>query len=120
MGSKQVRRLVGFGSYTFNTAEGGGMSSTFARHTVTAGLAALKPVGIRGEIGVGLSWMEAHEDVSLPIGDLRNQTGGEVYWKLLLTPDLWVTPGLQFIWNPAFNPDATFVAVPQLKFRLFF
>ena len=120
MGSKQRGRLVGFGSYTFNTAEGGGFSSTFARHTVTGGLALLKPAGIRGELGVGLSWMEALEDVTTPIGGLRNQTGGEVYWKLLLLPDFWITPGFQFIWNPAFNPDTDFVAAPQLKFRLFF
>jgi len=120
LGSKQRRRLVGFGSYTFNTAEGGGFSVTFARHTVTAGLAVLKPAGIRGEVGVGISWMGALEDVSLPTGDLRDQTGGEVYWKLLLTPDFWITPGLQFIWNPAFNQGTDFVAVPQLKFRLFF
>ncbi len=94
---------------------------SLARHTVTGGLAVLKPAGIRGEVGVGLSWMDAFEDVTLPvIGDLRNQFGSEVYWKLLLTPDLWITPGVQFVWNPAFNPDADFVAVPQLKFRLFF
>ncbi len=121
LGSKQVGRLVGFGSYTFNTAEGGGFSLSFARHTVTGGLAVLKPAGIRGEVGVGLSWMDAFEDVTLPvIGDLRNQFGSEVYWKLLLMPDLWITPGVQFVWNPAFNPAADFVAVPQLKFRLFF
>jgi len=121
LGSKQRRRLVGFGSYTFNTAEGGGFSVTLARHTVTAGLAVLKPAGIRGEVGVGMAWMGALEDLSLPgLGELKNQTGGEVYWKLLLTPDLWITPGMQFVWNPALNPDADFVAIPQIKFRLFF
>jgi len=30
-------RWVGFGSYTFNAAEGGGITGTFSKHTVTAG-----------------------------------------------------------------------------------
>jgi len=56
-------------------------------HAVNAGAAMLKPLGIRGEAGLGVSWAE-------PINDaLRDQYGGEVYWKILLTPDLWLTPG---------------------------
>jgi carbohydrate-selective porin OprB len=50
---------------------------------------------------------------------LRNQYGGELYWKLLLTPDLWITPGLQFIVDPSLNPQEDFVAIAQLKLRLF-
>ena len=30
-------RWVGFGSYTFNAAQGGGVTGTFSKHTVTAG-----------------------------------------------------------------------------------
>jgi carbohydrate-selective porin OprB len=53
-------------------------------------------------------------------GALRDQYGGELYWKLLLTPDLWVTPGVQFIVDPSFNPNEDFVVIGQFKFRLFF
>ena len=113
MGSKQWDRLVGFGSYTFNTAEGGGSSLSLARHTVTAGVAVLKPGGIGGELGVGTAWMDPLD------GALRSQFGGEVYWKLLLTPNFWITPGAQLIWNPSLNPETGFVAVGQVKFRLF-
>lgn len=114
LGSKQWGQVVGFGSYTYNTAEGGGFGFTFARHTATAGVAYLKPVGVRGEIGFGATWAD-------PInGDLRDQYGGELYWKMLLTPDLWITPGMQVIVNPSFNPDVDTIFVAQFKFRLFF
>jgi len=114
LGSKQWGKVVGFGSYTYNTAEGGGFGVTFARHTATAGAAYLKPLGVRGEIGFGAIWMR-------PINDnLRDQYGGELYWKMLLTPDLWITPGMQLILDPSFNPDADAIFVAQFKFRLFF
>ncbi len=114
LGSKQMERVVVFGSYTYNTAEGGGFGVTFARHTVTAGVALLKPAGIRGEAALGLAWKDPIDPA------LRDQFGGEVYWKLLLTPDLWITPGFQFIFNPSFNPTTDFVVIVQFKFRLFF
>lgn len=118
MGSKQHGQWVGFGSYTYNTAEGGATSVGFGRHTVTAGGAYLSPLGIRGEIGTGLVWMEPHPELLGPDIELRNQTGFEAYWKLLVTPNLWVTPGFQFIMNPSLNPSADSVFIPHIKFRL--
>ena len=35
------------------------------------------------------------------------------------SPDLWVTPGVQMIWDPAFNPGTDFVSIFQIKMRLF-
>ena len=113
LGSKQWGRRVGFSSYTYNTAQGGGLGLTFGKHTVTAGAASLKPLGIRGEVGLGATWMDPVDSA------LRDQYGGEVYWKLLLTPDLWVTPGAQVIFDPAFNPGEDVVAIAQIKARLF-
>jgi len=107
-----VERNLGFASYTYNTAEGGGLGATFARHTVTAGGARLKPLGVRGEVGLGTAWMSPLDDT------LSDQYGGEVYWKILLSPDLWVTPGFQFIFDPAFDPQEDFVGIAQLKLRL--
>ena len=120
LGSKQWGRVVGFGSYTYNTAEGAGIGATLGRHTVTAGGAFLKPLGIRGELGLGFIWMQPVSDPLLATANPRDQYGLEGYWKLLLTPDLWVTPGLQFLFNPSRNFTTDFVAIPQLKFRLFF
>jgi hypothetical protein len=113
LGSKQWGSLVGFGSYTYNTAEGGGLGLTFGEHTVTAGVATLSPFGIKGEIGLGSAWMDP---VNSGLGD---QYGAELYWKLLLTPDLWITPGVQVVVNPAFNPAQDSIAIAQLKLRLF-
>ena len=51
--------------------------------------------------------------------DLDDQWGLEAYWKVLFTPDLWITPGVQMIWDPSLNPNDDFVSIAQIKFRLF-
>lgn len=113
LGEKQLGRWVGFGSYTYNDALGGGLGLTLSRQTVTAGLARQKPLGYRGEAALGLAWAD-------PILDpLDEQYGGELYWKMLVTPDLFVTPGVQAIWNPSLNPAEDFTAIFQVKARLF-
>ncbi len=117
MGSKQRGPWVGFGSYTYNTAEGGSTSVTFGRQTVTAGGVYLSPLGIRGEVGMGMIWMQPHRDL-LPGVTLRNQTGFEAYWRILLTPNLWITPGIQVVFDPSANPDVDVVAIPHIKFRV--
>ena len=114
LGEKQMGRFVGFGSYTYNTSEGGAFGVTFAKHATTAGLAVLKPFGMRGEIGLGTSWAQPKND------NLRSQYGVEGYWKILLTPTLWVTPGVQVIFDPTFNPQQDTVTIGQIKARLFF
>ena len=116
MGTKQKGDWVGFASYTYNTAEGGALA-TFGRQTVTAGAVRLDPFGMKGEFGTGLIWFEPLPDLFTGI-ELRNQTGFEVYWKLLLTPNLWITTGFQFLWNPSLNPTADRVFIPHFKFRL--
>ncbi len=114
LGEKQMGRFVGFGSYTYNTAEGGGFGITVVKHSTTAGLVVLKPFGFRGEIGLGTSWKQ-------PISDrLNSQYGVESYWKLLLLPNLWITPGVQVIFDPTFNPEEDTVTIGQIKARLFF
>lgn len=113
LGEKQKGRWVSFGSYTYNEAEGGGLGLTFAEHTLTAGVSLLNPFDVRGEASIGTVYMTPIDD------NLRDQYGGEVYWKLLVAPDLWVTPGFQFIFDPSFRPDEDFVGIAQLKLRLF-
>jgi hypothetical protein len=114
LGEKQMGRFVGFGSYTYNTAEGGAFGVTFAKHSTTAGFAILKPFGLRGEIGFGTTWSQPRSD------KLDSQYGAEAYWKFLLLPSLWVTPGVQVIFDPTFNPQEDTVTVGQIKARLFF
>ena len=50
--------------------------------------------------------------------DARNQYGTEVYWRILLSPHIWVTPGLQTVIHPTLNPDADIVWIPHVKFRV--
>jgi len=108
---------VEFASYTFNTAEGGGTSVSLGRHTVTAGAAYLEPFGINGEIGTGLIGLQPHKDLVQGI-ELRDQKGFEAYWKILVTPNLWITHGFQYLWDPSFNPTADRLFIPHFKFRL--
>lgn len=54
---------------------------------MTAGAVYLDPLGTKGELGTGLIWFEPLPDLLRGV-DLRNQTGFEAYWKLLLTPNL--------------------------------
>jgi hypothetical protein len=113
-GNKQWGRFVAFGDYAYNTAEGGGLGITNQRQAVSAGAAHVHPLGIRGELALGVSWGD-------PIDDgLRRQSGLEVYWKLLVTPNLWLTPGFQYIVDPTFNPETDSFSIAQLKFSLFF
>ena len=36
----------------------------------------------------------------------------------LLTQNIWITPGLQFVVDPARNFENDFIAIPHLKFRV--
>ena len=121
-GSKQWDQTVGFANYTYNSSEGGGFGLTLAEHAANAGVARLEPLGYRGELAVGASWAHPIQNFQsgLPTWDgARDQYGLETYWKLLLMPDLWVTPGVQMIFDPSYNPDTDFIGIARLKFRLF-
>ena len=44
----------------------------------------------------------------------------EIYWKILLISNLWITPGFQYIVDPTYNPEADSFSIVQLKFSAFF
>lgn len=117
-GELQRGRVVGFGSYTYNEARGGGISTTFTNHTVTGGVAYLRPFDINGEVAVAGMWSRPFRDIVPGLGQ-RDQWGIETYWNLAVTPNSSITPGVQFIFNPSFNPSVDFVTIPQIKFRVF-
>jgi hypothetical protein len=126
-GEKQWGKLVGFGNYAYNNAKGGGFGVTTYEHVINAGVAYNNPLGIRGEVAAALTWVRALDGGGCGLLALTSldcngdsQALSEFYWKILLTPALWVTPGLQFGFDPVGNPDANFVAVPTLKFRASF
>ncbi len=118
-GEKQLGRTVLTAGYTYNTAEGGGISTTFAEHTATAAVAYLNPLNIRGEAALGAMWSSPIEDI-IPVVDARDQYGLEAYWRMQLTPNVTVTPGAQLLINPSFNLDDDVILVPHIKFRAVF
>jgi hypothetical protein len=116
LGEKQWGSLVSFAAYTYNTAEGGGISTTFSGNTAVAGAALLRPFGIRGEVAVAGMWSQPIKNI-IPGSGQRDQYGIETYWNIALTPNTSITPGIQLIVDPSFNPRASFVAIPAVKFR---
>ena len=118
LGEKQIDRWVVFAGYTYNTAEGGGVAGTLSEHTVTAGVAYKNPLKVKGEAAVGLLYMNPIEEIFDQ--EVRNQYGVEAYWRILLTNNVWITPGLQLVINPSLNFEDDFIAIPHLKFRVAF
>jgi hypothetical protein len=116
---KQVDRLVGFASYTYNTAEGGGISATVAGQTAVAGVAYVRPFDVRGEVAVGFMLSQSLPNIVPGIGR-KDQYGVDTYWNIALAPDITLTPGVQLIWDPVLNPGVHFVAIPDIKFRVAF
>lgn len=67
--------------------------------------------------------MTSHSDRIIPKTltiDAQDQFGLESYWKILMTPNSWLTPGVQVVFDPAFNPDEEVIVIPHVKFRFFF
>ena len=118
-GEKQVDRVVVFASYTYNTAEGGGIGATLSGQTAVGGLAYLRPFGVQGEVAVGFMWSQLIPGL-LPTVERRSQSGVETYWNIGVTPDCTFSPGVQFIFNPVFNPNVSVAVVPNIKFRVTF
>ncbi|MEP0131758.1 MAG: carbohydrate porin [Eudoraea sp.] len=116
LGEKQWGNWVGFAKYTYNTAQGGGVTGTLSNHTVTAGAVYKNLLNVNGETGVGFYYMNPIDEI---FGEeARDQTGIEAYWRISLTRNIWVTPGIQFVFNPTLNPEDDFVAIPHIKFRV--
>lgn len=137
-GTKQWNKLIAFANYTYNTAEGGiGGALTNASHNLNLGIARIQPFNVQGEFGASISFADPNSNRVRAINNPENpseflfshvygqardevQYGGEVYWRILLFPDLWVTPGAQLMFNPTFNTRSDILFAPQIKARLFF
>ncbi len=115
-GEKQWDRLVGYASYTYNTAQGGGVAGTLSEHTLTAGVAYLNPANIRGEAAISLLYMKPIEEIFAE--PVRNEYGIETYWRISLSNNIWITPGIRLVFNPSLNQEHDFIAIPQFKFRV--
>ena len=116
VGEKQWDRWVGQAGYTYNTAQGGGVAGTLSEHTLTTGVAYLNPANIRGEAAISLLYMNPIEEIfAQPV---RDQYGLETYWRMSFSNNIWITPGIHLVFNPALNQEDDFIAIPQFKFRV--
>ena len=138
-GTKQWNKIVAFANYTYNTVEGG-IGGIFAqtRQQFNVGLARVQPFNVQGELGLALMFSDPNPERMRMInnpenpsefilssvygGQARdqNQFATELYWRILVLPDLWVTPGMQLVVNPTYNSRSDVVYVPYIKARAFF
>jgi hypothetical protein len=116
LGEKQWDRWVGFASYTYNTAQGGGVGGSLSEHTLTAGGAYLNPFNVRGEAAVSLLYMNPIDEIFA--NPVRNQYGFETYWKISFTNNIWITPGVHLVLDPSLNLEDDFITIPQIKLRV--
>ena len=75
-----------------------------------------QPVPKGDVLGVGFNWGEPNEDTFEP--GLRDQYTAEVYFRWQLTPRLAITPDLQLLVNPAFDPNQDRIWVFGVRARL--
>ena len=116
LGEKQIDNWVGFAKWTYNTAEGGGGLGTFSNNTGTTGVVYKNLFNVTGSTGLGFYFMDPIDEI---FGDDTGlQYGTEAYWNVLLTRNIIVTPGIHLLWNPTINPDANFLVMPHIKFRV--
>ena len=124
-GEKQHGNWVGFANWAYNSSKGGGFGLTALQHSVNLGIAYNNPWRIKGEIAVAYLWSKAFDDGrcgALPCTG-QQQSDIEIYWKILVLPDLWVTPGVQMAFSPSLIDGVQtpgLLWVPSLRSRLFF
>ena len=105
--------MVAWADYGYNTAEGGPFGTTACRQAANLGAAILSPFDLRGEAALGASWADPIE-----AGE-RSQYGIEAYWRVLLMSNLWLTPGVQVLFDPTYNPETDNLAIAHIKFSVF-
>ena len=89
-------------------------SGSLLEKSLSVGLG-FQPVPQRGVIGLGLNWGEPNP-ASFPGSD--DQTTTELFWRYQLTRELAVTPSIQYIKDPALNPDESSLWAFGLRVRL--
>ena len=93
--------------------------SSLLEKSVSAGLGYQpRPIGSdQGNLlGVGVNWGEPNSAV-LGSG-LDDQYGAEVFFRWQLTREIAVTPNIQFVKDPALNPDEDSLWLFGLRARL--
>lgn len=103
-------KYVGFIRYGYS--DGG---AAMLEHMVSGGLVLTNAFNYEQDsIGVGFGWGRPSA------AKTRDQWNTEIFYKMQLTRRLAITPNVQFIRNPARNPQHDFLALAGLRARLDF
>jgi porin len=76
-------------------------SGSLLERSITFGVG-YQPIPMRGVIGFGFSLGRPNET---SFGNLDDQYTTELFWRYQLTKELAITPSIQYIKDPALNPD---------------
>jgi porin len=88
---------------------------TLLQKSITAGVG-YQPVQGSNLLGAAFGWGEPNE-TTIASG-LNNQYTVEIFYRLQISTRLAITPDIQFLINPALNPDASSIFVWGVRARL--
>jgi porin len=74
--------------------------------------------GVGDQLGFGVNWGQPNDD--LFGSGLDDQYAAEVYYRLQVTKELAITPGVQLLIDPALNPERDTIWVFGLRTRFAF
>jgi len=91
-------------------------SGSLLEYSISGGLG-YQPIPKRGVVALGVNWGRPNP---ASFGDLDDQVTAELFWRYQLTKEFAITPSLQYINNPALNPNTDNMWVFGLRGRLVF
>lgn len=89
-------------------------SGSLLEGSLTVGVG-YQPVPMRGVIGLGFNWGKPNQ-ISFEGAD--DQYSLELFWRYQLTKELAITPSLQYIKDPALNPEENNLWAYGLRLRV--
>jgi len=89
-------------------------SGSLLEKSITVGIG-YQPVPMRGVIGLGVNWGKPNQTSFEGTDD---QYSTELFWRYQLTKELAVTPSIQYIKDPALNPEKSSLWAYGLRLRL--
>ena len=89
-------------------------SGSLLERSVSVGVG-YQPVPMRGVIGLGFNWGKPNP---ISFAGADDQYTTELFWRYQLTRELAVTPSIQYIKDPALNPDEDSLWAFGLRLRL--
>ncbi|CAG0959750.1 Porin B [Phycisphaerales bacterium] len=112
-GEDSDRGLYGFGQVSW--CDSGDVTCHAAAGVVWRGPC---PSRDSDSTGMYVSWIDLTDEEGTPYPD--NETAIELYYKIVLTPSMSITPDLQVIINPSGDPSINDAVVGQLEFEVLF